>query len=567
MLLPSQPLPSVPDDTARVARAAFRRGNPYVLLRDKLGAVFTDTDFADLYPKLGQPAYAPWRLALVTLMQFREGLSDRQAADAVRGRIDWKYLLALDLADAGFDFSVLCEFRGRLLQHAATERLLARLLDAAREGGLLKARGRQRTDSTHVLATVRTLNRLELVGETLRAALNAIAVAAPDWLRAIASSDWHERYDRRVEDMRLPDTPPKREAYAAQVGADGFALLDTLDRTDAPPGATALPEVAVLRRVWARHFERDKPDADGGSAGEQTGERAGSRVRMRPMQGRGPGDRVESPYETEARFRSKHAMHWTGYMVHLTETCDEEMPRLVVHADTTPANVHEAERTGLIHDALAAKGLAPSDHLVDSAYVSAGHLVAARTQHGIDLVGPGRPNVSWQGRSGGDAFTLADFTVDWDRKTVRCPEDKESSPWSSGAKHRGTGSINHVQFRAADCRPCPSRARCTRARSKYQGRVLAVMPQPEHEALAAARAREGTAEGKRLYAQRNGVEGTLSQAVRGFGLRQARYRGLTKTSLQGVAIAAALNLDRLAAWFAERPLAPTRTSRFAALAA
>ena len=134
MSLPSQPLPSVPDDTARIARAAFRRVNPYVLLRDKLGAVFADIDFADLYPKLGQPAYAPWRLALITLMQFREGLSDRQAADAVRGRIDWKYLLALDLADAGFDFSVLCEFRGRLLQHAATERLLARLLDAAPRG-------------------------------------------------------------------------------------------------------------------------------------------------------------------------------------------------------------------------------------------------------------------------------------------------------------------------------------------------------------------------------------------------------------------------------------------------
>ena len=204
---------------------------------------------------------------------------------------------------------------------------------------------------------------------------------------------------------------------------------------------------------------------------------------------------------------------------------------------------------------------------MDSAYVSAGHLVTARTQHGIDLVGPGRPNVSWQGRSGGDAFTLADFTVDWDRKVVRCPEGKDSGPWSSGTKHRGLGSINHVQFRAADCRPCPSRARCTRSRSKYQGRVLAVMPQPEHEALAAARAREGTAEGKRLYAQRNGVEGTLSQAVRTFGLRQARYRGLAKTGLQGVATAASLNLDRIAAWFARRPLAPTRTSRFAALAA
>ncbi len=563
MLLPSQPLPSVPDDTARIARAAFRRGNPYVLLRNKLGAVFADTDFADLYPKLGQPAYAPWRLALVTLMQFREGLSDRQAADAVRGRIDWKYLLALDLADAGFDFSILCEFRARLLQHVATERLLTRLLDAACEGGLLKARGRQRTDSTHVLAAVRTLNRLELVGETLRAALNAIAVAAPDWLRGIAPPDWHERYDRRVEDMRLPETTPKREAYAVQVGTDGFVLLDALDRAGAPPDAAALPEVAVLRRVWARHFERDKAKADGRSAGKPDG----GCVRMRPVQGRGPADRVESPYEIDARFRSKHATKWTGYMVHLTETCDEGMPRLVVNTDTTPANVHEAERTATIHDALAAKGLAPSEHLVDSAYVSAGHLVAARTLHGIDLVGPGRPNVSWQSRSGGNAFTSADFTVDWDRKVARCPEGKESGLWTSGAKHRGLGSVIHVQFRAADCRACPSRARCTRALSKYQGRVLAVMPQPEHEALAVARAREDTAEGKSLYAQRNGVEGTLSQAVRGFGMRQARYRGLAKTGLQGVATAAALNLDRIAAWFAGRPLAPTRTSRFAALAA
>ena len=144
-------------------------------------------------------------MALVTLLQFREGLSDRQAAEAVRGRIDWKYLLALELADAGFDHSVLCEFRGRLLRHGAAERLLARVLEAAREEGLLKARGRQRTDSTHVLAAIRTLNRLELAGETLRAALNAIAAAAPGWLREVAPADWYERYDRRVENARLPE--------------------------------------------------------------------------------------------------------------------------------------------------------------------------------------------------------------------------------------------------------------------------------------------------------------------------------------------------------------------------
>jgi len=563
MLLPSQPLPSVPDDTARIVRAAFRCGNPYVLLRDRLGAVFADADFADLYPKLGQPAYAPWRLALVTLMQFHEGLSDRQAAETVRGRIDWKYVLALDLADAGFDFSVLCEFRARLLQHGAAERLLACLLDAAHESGLLKARGRSRTDSTHVLAAVRHLNRLELVGETLRAALNALAVVASDWLRAIAPPDWHKRYNRRVEDIRLPDTGPKREAYAVQVGEDGFVLLEALDGAGAPLGARDLPQVAVLCRVWTRHFERPEIGSGDGTTGSQ---QAGRGVRMRPAQGRGPADRVESPYDTDARFRSKRDTSWTGYMVHLTETCDEEMPRLVINADITPANVHEAQRTGSIHDALAAKGLAPSEHLVDSAYVSADQLVAARTQHGIDLVGPGRRNLSWQSRSGGDAFTLADFRVDWDRKVARCPEGKESAVWTSGAKHRGPGSVIHVQFRAADCQACPSRARCTRARSKYQGRVLAVMPRPEHEALAAARARENTMDGKRLYAQRQGVEDTLSQGVCAFGLRRARYRGLAKTGLQHIATAAALNLDRIAAWFAARPLAPTRTSRFAALA-
>ncbi len=406
-LRPQQPIPPVPDDTARIARAAFRTRNPYLILRDRLGTLFTDADFADLYPKRGQPAYAPWRLALVTLLQFREGLSDRQAADAVRARIDWKYLLALDLADPGFDRSVLCEFRGRLLGNEAVGRLLARVLDAAREDGLLKARGRQRTDSTHVLAAIRTLNRVELVAETLRAALNDIATVTPDWLRALALPEWHERYDRRVEDMRLPEVGPKRDAFIGQVGADGFHLLDALARTETPPEAAALPVVETLRRVWARHFER----SEGGKGG----------ARLRPVQGRGPGDRVESPYDTEARFRAKAGTNWTGYMVHFTETCDEGAPRLVVHADTTPANVHEAPRTAPIHAALAAKNLAPSEHLVDSAYVSADHLITARTEHDIDLVGPGRRNLSWQGLSEG-AFSAADFTVDWDRRTVRCPE-------------------------------------------------------------------------------------------------------------------------------------------------
>ena len=384
MSLRPQPLSPVPENTARVAHAAFRRGNPYLLLRDRLGAVFTDADFADLYPRHGQPAYAPWRLALITLMQFREGLSDRQAADAVRGRIDWKYLLSLDLDDAGFDFSVLCEFRARLLEKAAGGRLLDRLLDAAREDGLLKARGRSRTDSTHVLAAVRALNRLELLGETLRAALNAIAAVAPDWLREIAPPEWHERYDRRVEGARLPGSAPKRASHAIQTGVDGFCLLDAVDGADAPESVRELPVIDVLRRVWARHFERVAPGSHNDGAGGG-GDGMAGRVRLRAVQGRGPGDRVESPYDAEARFRAKRGIGWTGYMVHLTETCDAEAPRLIVHAEATPANVHEAMRTEAIHDALAARGLAPSEHLVDAGYVSGHHIVAAREHHGIEL--------------------------------------------------------------------------------------------------------------------------------------------------------------------------------------
>ena len=552
MSLRSQSFPPVPDNTARTAQAAFRRGNPYVLLRDRLGTVFADADFADLYPKLGQPAYAPWRLALVTLMQFREGLSDRQAAEAVRSRIDWKYLLALDLADAGFDFSVLCEFRARLLQHGATERLLARLLDAAREGGLLKARGRQRTDSTHVLAAVRDLNRLELLAETLRAALNAIAVAAPDGLHALAPPEWHERYDRRIEDMRLPASGPKRDAYAVQVGADGFRLLDALDGVEPPAGVRALPAIAVLRRVWARHFER----AGTGSGDNVTG---GDRVQLRPAQGRGPGDRVGSPYDTEARFRAKAGTNWTGYMVHLTETCDTGRPHLVVHADTTPANVHEAMRTTPIHDALAAKGLTPSEHLADAGYISASLIVTARERHHIDLIGPARPDQSWQTQEKG-AFRATDFTVDWDRQVVRCPAGCESVSWG---EYKASDRLTiKVGFSTADCRPCPSRSRCTRTAS----RRLGLPPRPEHEAIATARARLETTAGRRLYGQRQGIEGTISQGVRAFGLRRARYCGLAKVGLQSVATAAAINLDRLGAWLAQRPLAPTRTSRFAAIA-
>src|SRR5215831_16802400 len=174
MSMKPEPIGPIPAETERVARAAFPKGNRAMQMRDRLGTVYDDTRLAALFGARGRPAEAPWRLAVVTVLQFAEGLSDRQAADAVRGRIDWKYALGLPLDDAGFDFSVLSEFRTRMVAGNAEHLLLEALLDACKAHGLLRARGRQRTDSTHVLGALRTLNRLEQVSETVRAALAAV---------------------------------------------------------------------------------------------------------------------------------------------------------------------------------------------------------------------------------------------------------------------------------------------------------------------------------------------------------------------------------------------------------
>ena len=302
MTLQPTPITPVPEETARVAHAAFPSGNIYMQMRDILGVIYRDEQFADLFAGRGRPVVAPWRLALVTVMQFAEGLADRQAADAVRARIDWKYALGLELTDAGFDYSVLSEFRARLVSGSAEGRLLDVLVAACVEQGYLKARGNQRTDSTHVLAAVRTLYRLERVAETLRATLNALARVAPDWLRTQVSPDWFDRYGRRIEEERLPKGQEARRMYAAQVGADGQHLLDAAEAPDAPEQVRQAPEVAVLRSIWSQQFTRAQ---DGGVA------------LCDPKALPKASEIVESPYESEARYAIKRGRHWVGYKVHL----------------------------------------------------------------------------------------------------------------------------------------------------------------------------------------------------------------------------------------------------------
>jgi transposase len=268
----------------------------YLRLRETLGTLYQDEAFADLFPTRGQPAEMPWRLALVTVLQVVEGLPDRQAAEAVRSRLDWKYLLGLELTDPGFDFSVLSEFRTRLVSGGAVERLLRVVLEHCQARGWLKARGRQRTDSTHVLAAVRALNRLELVGETVRHTLNVLAEVAPDWLRAPVPPEWYERYGHRVEAYRLPKTEAERQRLAEVIGQDGTRLLAALEQETAPDWLRELPAVRFLRQVWEQQYAPVLGSLRQRSAKE-----------LPPV-----GERLDCPSDPEARYATKRSTSWTG---------------------------------------------------------------------------------------------------------------------------------------------------------------------------------------------------------------------------------------------------------------
>src|SRR4051812_907855 len=357
-----RPLPavSIPEETRRVAQAAFPKGTTCLRIADELGTLYRDEQFSDLFPTRGQPAASPARLALASVLQYVEGLSDRQAADAVRGRIDWKYALALELTDPGFDHTVLSEFRSRLVQGQAELQLLDTLLERCRDLGLIRERGRQRTDSTHVLAAVRVLNRLERVGETMRAALNDLAVIAPDWLQALAPAEWYRRYGRRVENYHLPKTDAAREEMARVIAADGERLLAAVDAASDQPVLAQLPAVVTLRRLWAEQYT--------GAPGQ---------LRWREVKDMpSPAGLISSPYDTDARYSTKREMNWVGYKAHLTETCDADRPHLIVNVETTPATTPDDNMIKEVHESEKGRDLLPGEHLVDKGYTDSEVLVA-----------------------------------------------------------------------------------------------------------------------------------------------------------------------------------------------
>ena len=546
MSLKAQAINPVPQETIRVARAAYPKGNIYMQMRDVLGGIYTDEDFADLFPKEGQPALAPWRLALITVMQFVEDLSDQQAANAVRGRIDWKYLLGLELTDPGFDPSVLSEFRARLVDGQAEHLLLEKMLTLFQKKGWLKARGRQRTDSTHVLGKIRALNRVLCVWETMRAALNSLAIVAPDWLLAHSQQEWVDLYGPRSEDSRTPEGEAKRLAFVEGIGQDGAALLTALFDPTAPEWLHHVPAVEILRKVWVQNYHW-----------------IDDTVRWRSSENIPPASLyIGTPYDEEAHYAKKRSTKWVGYKVHLTETCETHLPFVVTHVETTSAPVSDDAMTATIHAELDRKQLLPSEHLVDTGYVDAELLVESERDYHIDLVGPTRRNHQWQAKEQ-KGFDADHFLIDWEKQQATCPEGHTSSSWTPAIDNRKNEVIK-IKFSTTDCQVCPSRSLCTQS-IRHTRRTVTIRPQEQYQALKQRRKQEETKEFKQAYAKRAGIEGTISQGVRVMGLRRSRYIGQEKTHLQHVATAAALNIVRSMAWLSGVPRAQTRRSAFVRL--
>ena len=511
MTLHRRDLAEMPADIAAVGQTLLPESNPYRVIGDHLADVLDDAHFAALYATTGRAALSPSLLALVTLFQFMENIPDREAAEQVVVRLDWKYALHLPVADAGFDFSCLCYFRQRLLEHAQERLVFEQILGKIQALGFVKKRGKQRTDSTAVLGAVRPLRALETVSETLRLAVRALAQAAPDWVARELPASFVEAYAHSRADYRL--RAEERAAALKQVGHDGVWLLERLDAT-APVAVRDLEAIAVLRTVWEQRYER----VDG-------------RVQVRATTV-DCTELIVTPHDPGVRAAEKRGMKWRGDKVHVTETAEADAPTFLTDVTTAAAPSVDSAALPRIRQHLAERDLTPGEQYVDAGYVS-GPQLAQSQDAGIDLVGPALPDTT------PNQLKIADFTIDRAAKRAICPQGHPSVKWGVSIEPDGSQSV-HIEFAAAVCAACPLRAQCTSGKS---GRSLHLS---EHYELLAARRREAqTEEFREGMRARPAIEATLSELVRKHGLRRHRYRGEAKRHFENLLKGAACNLKRL----------------------
>ncbi|MET7774110.1 IS1182 family transposase [Nocardia sp. NPDC005366] len=501
MSLGPGPAKTVPPLTVRVARASNPRGTTAMWIRDRLESLWSKDDFADWYPRDGRPGLSPAQLATVCVLQYVLDLSDRQAAEAVRCRIDFKYALGLELDDPGFHHSVLSDFRDRLAEGDRADRLLDLALARLTDAGLVRERTTQRTDSTHVLAAVRDLTRLELVTEAVRAALEELARCAPHVLTGVVDEEWGRRYGRPV---RLGKNPTRPKTRILTAGADAYRLLEHLRGHE--PDYLSGPQMQALRQIVLQNYYRDdkgrlcwRTDADGGLPPSAVA--------------------IVSPYDVQARYaRRGQVTRWKGFLVHLTETCAPEGTNVITDVATTPATTNDARALPGIHTRLQRRALLPAEHLVDGGYTSLVHVARAAREHQVTLSGPLPGNPTRQHREN-EGFGRDDFHIDFDRRQVTCPQGQTSVGWHGPypTSSPTAAPLIVARFTKAQCRPCPVRSKCTTSREG--ARNVGFPPRELLDLQVQARAEQQSRSWQQRYALRSGIEGTVCEFAHGHGMR------------------------------------------------
>ncbi len=512
---------SVPDDTAAIGRELFRPDNLYRQIGDRFDEFCPDEkEFALLYEPTGRGAIPPLLVALVTIFQMLERVPDRQAAELVVSRLDWKYALHLPLLYSGFHFTDLYAFRVRLVEHGKERLVFDQILAKLKALGLFKPRGKMRTDSTHLLAVVQRLSQLELVGECLRVALRAVSLVAASWVESCLPPAFCQGYEERESEYGMSDEKVKKRL--AEVAKDAFWFLAQVDGS-APKEARELPEIKTLRTVLSQQF----PQGPGGPPAKRpTG-----------------GDIIESPHETEARYATKRDQHWIGYKAQVTETCDEDRPHLITDLEVTAAHQNDSPQLLPIQDRLEAQGTPPGEQQVDQAYMSGENLVKS-AERGIELMGKALEDT--QSREG---FRQGNFRIDEEAQQAVCPAGEKSNVWAVRQPPGQERPAIQIRFPAEACRQCSHFGQCTTSR---QGRSLTL--HPYRAALLARRQEAKTPQFQERLHLRAGIESTISEAVRGHNLRHARYRGQVKVRLQAYFTAAAMNLKRAIRWLTDPSL-------------
>jgi transposase len=506
----------IPQEISRWGKKHLKDNSLYRIVGDQLLSLISEdefiSEFASMYSNTGRPSVNPIILSLVTIFQFLEEIPDRVAAQYVVSRLDWKYALHVPMDDPGFHYSDLCNFRKRLAKHGKESLLFDQLLKQIESLGFLKKRQRQRTDSTHVLAVVGELSRLENLSESLRVSLRAIQRSDSAFYKTRIPALYREHWGVAQSDYQM--THSQRREALERVGQDIYWLLSFLETNK--KSFLRLPELEVLQTLFYQHFTvqnsqeaclKDKAD---------TGK-----------------DKIQSPHEPEARYSEKRGKSWVGYKTHITETANEKGEvNFITNITTTNSCEQDNETLSGIQEELEAGNLKPEQQFTDKGYVTGANL-SESDKKDIQLMG----EASQLSNKG--LFTADDFIVDYQTMTSTCPARCISISWKKreSGKHKGD-----IQIRFGDqCNHCSLKEKCT---SSKRGRRLRLSL---HYPMLKKRRQESKTDAfKELMKRRSPVEGTISEMARAHGLRTSRYRGILKTHFHGLMIGTAVNLKRLA---------------------